>query len=271
MRGENTTSTMPLRNLNEAKYPASCYATGQHPQFPFERNCTGCELTTGCSVGWSAPDDLSKVKLIVISDHPGFYEHEFGFSQVPVSLAKQDKRRTKLPPRRNSGQLIRDLIEDVLGLCSWSEVYYTNALKCDPMFKGRKINVSETKHFSKCLPWLRREFEWFEEYCPTAPILCAGSNALRALQILFPSFSNGKVNDLRRKTGLSINEHSVIVTFNPAAPAKCDPRLETKIDIKRGTGIVEVTEVKWWWPPPPGTPLWVFIKDIEMLVPRLKS
>ncbi|MGG6281765.1 uracil-DNA glycosylase family protein [Leptolyngbya sp. AN03gr2] len=259
-------------DLKSARFEARTYLEGElHPVLPFSRTCKECPLSTGCSVGGTGPDDLSKVKLIVISDHPGYYETLKGYSQVPVYLVKEDgKRKSRLPERRNSGQFLRDLISDCFGLCHWSEVYYTNALKCDPLHKGRKINVSEKQHLGICAGnWLRWELETLNQYAPTAPILVGGSIALKALQMLYPGLPNGKLNDLRRREDLHAGEHPVVVTFNPAAPARSEARLETEVGMKYKKPVLEVKNLQWWFPVLPGSPVWVFLKDIEPLAKLL--
>lgn len=250
----------------------SSYRDGEHPTIFFDRRCSACALSTGYAVGSAGPDDLSKVKLIVISDYPGPYETEKGWPQVPNSLiVAEQKKRKQLPPFRNSGQLIRDKLTELFHLDTWSEVWFTNAVRCDPNYMGRKNTVSDTSHLRVCVErWLRPELQILERVKPTVPILCAGAKAVTALKQLYGHNlpTDLKLANGRRKKGLVAGTHPVVITFNPAAVARCEPRIETSIGVNRRKGLLEVNNVK-FLPNLVGSPGWVFEQDLLLLKPYL--
>lgn len=214
------------------KYSSTVYDTQHHPVISFDSKCKQCTATCGSAVSGAGPDDLSKVRLIVISDHAGAYEVKEKYPQVPNSLITF-KRKSLLPRPRNSGQLLRDTIEELFDLCSWSEVWMTNGVKCDPTHEGRKLTLSDSSHIRKCAgAWLRNELEILDRYCPTAPILVAGSKALKALQSVDPNkVPAGKLEKMLRRKHYKFNDHPLAFTLNPAAYAKSEPKIETSIGI----------------------------------------
>ncbi len=267
-----TNPAASIENISEAIQSQSLYRDLEHPEISHDRRCTRCALQCGYAVGPGGPDDLSRVKLIVISDYPGPYETQYGWPQVPNSyVLAQQKNRKRLKPFRNSGQLIRDKLSELFGLDPWSEVWFTNALRCDPNYGGRKVAVSDTSHIRVCVEtWLRNEMLKLSEVKPTVPILCAGGKAVVALKQLYGQQLPSDLNLMngRRRQGLVAGEHPLVITFNPAAVARCEPRLETQIGVNRRTGLLEVHDLK-FLPNLPGTPGWVFEQDLLLLKPHL--
>lgn len=252
---------------------ASCYFTKKTPLPGFETNCRVCSLGKGEAVGPTGPDNWSNIKLIVISEHPGYYEELYKFAQVPNSFVQKQKEykkpRETLPQTMNGGELIRRAIENLFNISHTESVYYTNALKCNP---AQLTNISKTKHINKCAQWwLSGEFYLLDKYAPDAPIIICGDKALTAIAYLYPSVKDyvkswNLTNTRRRKDiRLGLNNRPVAVTFNPAMTAKGQSRIETVLKTNRYTGAIEVKSVKDWSPFLVGSPLWNFKKDIYWL------
>lgn len=241
------------------------------PEIPFRKDCTNCQIgkvkdnSNKCgAVGGAGPNDLSQVKLILISDHPGFYEERYGYPFVSKQEVQQEEyergKRKKAPDAiRNAGELIRKMLYEMFGLDTYREVYSTNVLKCDP----GPVTPQDT-HLRSCTSWLTEEFEVLDRYVPEAPVLIAGTKALRALPYTFRSFrpqAKKGINSCRRRVDLKLNHHPAVFTFNPAAVARSEPRIETKAKPKSKL----VKESDWLYPPLPGSPTDIMIGDLEFL------
>lgn len=224
------------------------------PLKPFNSKCDFCSLKTYKAVPPSSPDRLEDVKLIIISDHPGHYEEEYRFCQVPANLVQKRKGS----PFRNGGQFIRDIIREELGLDPWRQVYYTNALKCDPRDKV----VSETKHIAVCCgAWLIKELKDL----PKVPVLVAGFKAFAGFKYAYPDYAHilTSLNNLRREV-IEVDERKVLFTYNPAAISRCEFKEPDRYTVQASTGELIIASVR-DADVLPGMPLWVFLKDIEPL------
>jgi hypothetical protein len=230
----------------DTKYEASVYAGMPHPLIPFDKGCAECKAHCQDVEGVpsAGPDDLTNIKLIVISDYPGKYEVEFGWPQVPNSLAlAQQKSKKKLPPIPNSGQLIRDLIEQMFGLCSYSEVWFTNAIRCDPNHGQDSVVVSDRIIKTCNKAWGLSEFYLLDKYVPKVPILAAGTKALRCLQLIYgEECPQGSINSYLRRTDLIVKEHPLVCCNNPAVYARSVGRIESSINLSR-RGDIDITAV----------------------------
>lgn len=203
-----------------------CYRTRQHPDLPFKRDCQECSLNgvnhnpPELAVGPAGPDDLTKTKLIVLSDHPGTYESELGFPMV-------DNRRisTQKPPPRNAGSMLRFLLSDMFGLDTYHDVLWENALRCQ-----RKENEITSSQLRKCfMCWLSKDFKILDRIIPEVPLLIAGKHAFRALSLIDPerwSQAKGGLHNHRRSIHRASNR-PVVVTINPAPVGRSIPRIET--------------------------------------------
>lgn len=222
-----------------ADYP-SVYQRLEHPEVRFDPSCTKCPLGSNQGVPSAGPDDLRAVRLIVISDYPGRYEVEFGWPQVPVSLVQQAKaaagvkQRTKVAPQPNSGELIRQLVQELFGLDPWHEVWWTNAVRCDPNKGADQLVVSDQviKTCNTC--WGNNEFALLDRYCPRAPILAAGAKALKALQFMYGvDCPTGSINSHLRRRGLMIRQHGLVCCNNPAVYARSFSWIETNVGLNK--------------------------------------
>jgi uracil-DNA glycosylase family 4 len=236
---------------------------------PFDTGCTRCKIGQAknnekkkASVGGAGPQDLTQVKLIVISDHPGWYEEKEGYPFVHKQEFQERQGKKTIDPIRNAGALIRDMLHGLFGLDTYQEVYATNILKCDP----GKVTALDS-HYRTCSAWLSSEFEVLDEYCPTVPILIAGAKATRHLHRTFPDFKLGKegINYLRRRKGVKIKSHPAVFTYNPAQVARSEPRIETIANPKNR----RIKESDWMYPPLPGSPTDIMVRDLELLEPFL--
>lgn len=227
------------------KHDASVYLENRHPLIPFDRTCTGCAAQCGKAVPAAGPDDFTKIKLIVMTDYPGKFDLEQGWPQVPNSLVLTKKDRAKkIPPGPNSGQFIRDLLTEMFGLCTFSEVWFTNAIKCDPNFENRHLVVTDRIIRSCNKQWGFTEFALLDRFVPNVPILVAGSKALKALQLMYGAeCPSGSLNSYLRRTDLKIANHPMICCYPPAAYAKSVGNIETQIGISKDN-LVEITGVR---------------------------
>lgn len=258
------------------KLPIS-YTKGSehHPVINFNRSCTGCELGIGKAVNGCGPDDLTDVKLIVISDFSGHYEAENNmpmWSNDGNRAPKKNKKTGKYGPEgpRNAGSMMRHVLKLMFGLDTYSDVWFTNGIKC-PANETRKIKPQD-KHIKPCVSlWLAKELETLDEAVPTAPILIAGSIGFKALKMTFRELDKtlpGSLNDCRKTNHYRIGEHPLVFTFNPAPVARGEFRVETDVDLDE-TNSYRVNAVMTIEPPIVGSPSWDFRNDLEYLSPFL--
>ncbi len=253
---------------------SSLYTGQQHPKIHFDPKCEACALGKGGSeetpaVGPGGPNDLTKVKLIVISDHPGYYEMKHGYpfySNDGERVPKQDRngRPTSLEGWRNAGSLMRTSLEQMYQLDTYQEVWFTNAIRCDPG-KEKKIGAP---HLRACTStWTINELSYLDEAVPNAPILIAGSEAFKSIEYWATEFFRelkklGGLSACRRRDDLFWKRHPVVFTYNPASICRNEARIEEDF-IQRGS-ILKVKAVR----PLPvfiGSPLWMFANDLKFL------
>lgn len=254
-----------------------------HPLIPLERDCTLCQLGTlrqehnsrlvsddrdeapQYCVGGAGPDDLTQVKLIVISDYPGPYELQHNYPMFDKTKEPGFKPYKKgiLQPI-NAGSLLRSTLSQYLEVDTYTEVYITNAVKCYPA----KTTVIENAHVKPCAQhWLSYELNKLDLYCPKAPILVCGTNAFRGLKAAYPAFRSvfeetKSLNALRRHT-ITLDNHICTGTFNPALIARSMPTIDE--ETKQIKGTIRITENAPLSPPMPLSPLHKFIGDILIL------
>lgn len=199
----------------------------------FNDTCRACKLAHSDQskdppvAGGTSAKSFEDLKLIVISDHPGFYEVKY---QYPMYDNKPERDKKDLL-RPNAGAYIRGIIEswkvNNQYLNSYEDVYFTNAIKCNP---GQK--TVEKLHITQCSKvWLNLELLNIDKVNPTVPILVAGATAFKAMIPYLEETDKGtnsknNINKYRRRV-LSYKRHPVVVTFNPASVASSIPRIET--------------------------------------------
>jgi len=242
-----------------------------HPSIKFEPTCKNCSLghpTEAKAIRGSGPDDISKVKLIVLSDYPGYYEAKAGYNQYPNDEERQPKynprtRQTTLEGWRNSGSFIRNVLETYFRLDTYEQVWFTNVLKC-PL----ENQTATDKHIRICTTsWLVQEIAAITKVAPNIPILVAGTVAYKGIKFLDPELNRtlpSSLPDARRTTSFRYQGHPLVFTYNPAAVSKGECRVETEVGVIRNTDDYVVTATK----PIPiltGSPIWMFLKDIEPL------
>jgi len=211
---------------------------------------------------------LKSVKLILLSDYPGHYEETYGWPQVDINAIKGEHKNGLLLPR-NSGAFIRLMLEKLLGLDSYREVWITNAVKCNPS----QAKVIESTHLKPCVrQWLGPELLVLDQECPQVPLLVAGLQAFRAVKMLYrteaPQLEALGFNGCRRRSDLTLNGRPVVFAPNPARPARSEARLESSVVFSKGKWMV--SENYWLYPPPIGSPVHSFIEDLKFLAPHLK-
>jgi len=157
----------------------------------------------------------------------------------------QQERKRKLPPPPNSGAFIRDLIASEFGVDTFTQMWTTNALKCDPNSKGRKLTTTARQLGICTSQWGQAEFATLDRYCPNVPILAAGSWALKLVKLIYQhSCPDGSVNDLLRGKGLYAGTHPLVVSYNPATYARSYSQIETGITVSRRSKLIEITSLQ---------------------------
>lgn len=268
--------------INDQNLP-SVYCGEPHPIIPINTSCKLCPLgyireqrntqeaekenpQFSHVVPGAGPDDLSQVKLIVISDFAGHWEalNKYPFFDTHRESGERFKKGLLRP--YNAGGYLRMILNKIYGLDTYKDCWFTNALKCDP--GKRKPLIS--KHVKPCaLKWLKLELQHLEEHCPTAPLLIAGSTAFEALKLLYKEhagmLSDLKLNGCRRRKDIVIGGRPTVFTLNPARAARCAPRFESDVRYKNSQYIVKRNE---WIPPElylPGSPNYSFVQDLLIL------
>ncbi len=258
---------MPIDFVNVPVVAGPAYHGQDHPIVPFDYSCNRCSLGCGSAVPGAGPEDLDKVKLVVLSEWPGHYETQMGWPQVPNSLVYNQERKggkKKFRPKdRNSGQFIRELLTERYGLDTWNEVWFTNTIKCDP--KDKASSLSASLHVSKCVgTWLRLELDKLPTHIP---VLAMGQKALDGLKLAYPEDADKlkNLNACRRRSNLIVGDRFVTFTYNAAVFARSEPRIETDVLSNPRTDVIEVKQRTYWYPPIIGSPMWFLIGDLVHL------
>lgn len=220
----------------------------------FNRDCALCNLSRGEAVFGAGPEDLGRIKLIIISDNPGPYEVEKGY---PLVYRESQRKPNVIQKWNTAGTYMRNILHS-MGLDSYKDCWITNAIKCE-----KREKTVEQKHINTCaISWLKKELDILDCHVPTVPILILGKLAFKAIKVLEPqSFPKDTVElkDYRKKKGVFYRLHPLVFTVNPAAVSNCIPRIEThEID---DNYVRNVREIQY----PIGSPPWFFMKDLELL------
>lgn len=241
-----------------------------HPLISFDRSCKDCTLgnsnttdKTKC-VGGAGPNDLSLVKLIIISDHPGFYEQQRGMPFVNNQIKYKGDSSEKFNEWLNAGALLRMTLSNMFNLNTYNDCYMTNVIKCEP---GK--NLISNVHIKTCVKYLKQELNILDYHCPTAPILIAGNKAFKSFKQICSDLQSSKfgLQDCRRRTGLVYNQHPLVFTVNPASCCKTTFRIET--DIYKYDDLIYIPTKK-DYPILVGSPIWMWLRDLELLSEHIK-
>lgn len=235
------------------------YGLEEHPLFKFDRNCNDCSLTCKKAVSGAGPNDLTLVKLIVISDYPSFLERVKNQPMVNNQIRNKNDSDDKRNEWLNAGALLRSCLVNMFKLNTYNDCYITNVIKCDP-----NKNIVTANHLKVCSKYIKEELNQLDLYCPKAPILIAGTKAFKSLKQLMPDLmsTNYGLQDCRRRDGLFYNDHPLVFTMNPAACSKATMRIETEVYT-----YDELVYVPTYtnYPILEGNPINVFCRDIELL------
>ena len=154
----------------------------------------------------------------------------------------------------------------LFGICSWSEVYFTNALKC----QTNQRPVKKLQHTVPCVTkWLQHEIEILFDVLPVrVPVVIAGSKALEGMLFLYPELRSQlgdrpSLRSCRRNKTLRLQGHPVAVTYNPASVCKLEMRDITEMIFVKGQKTVRST--KGWPTLPLLCPYSLMIKDLLWL------
>ena len=257
---------MRKRSLRERYCPNPNWPSSYrqpHPDFPINPWCQACELhrcdqdPPVAALASNLPDELEKVRLVVISDYPGPYEAELGHLFVDNRLIAGLEEAP-----RNAGSMIRYLLSDMFALDPYQEVFWTNALRCQ-----RKSGEITPNQLRTCVRlWTKADFERIDQVLPEVPVLVAGKYAFHSLSLLDPDRwkETGDLHAYRRGVH-RLRNHPLVVTINPAAVGRAVPRLETGWR-KEGKRQVPVL---WEMPLMVGSAEWHARRDLEYLRPYL--
>jgi uracil-DNA glycosylase len=242
------------------------YSGEPHPNnyLNIKRECDACSLGKGLAVGSGGPDDITEIKLIVISDHPGHYETQAGYPFLDNQVARQPKLNRKTGYRsilkfRNAGSIIRQYLYEMFSLDTYRQVWMTNALKCDP-----GPTTPHEKHLKVCAQtWLIREISILDRAVPTCPILILGRHAFKSIKLVAKTDLPKNLDSGRRSNHYRLGNHPLVFTYNPAVFARSVPRYED-VCTTTGDGRVIIRSVK-EYEDMPYTPVWHFKKDLEYL------
>lgn len=260
------------------------YLNNYHPVIKQDYDCAVCALGKNrirhnkehaeednfrpqSCIGGAGPEDLTEVRLIVISDYPGHYETLHDEPMHDISRDREARKKGLLQSV-NAGALLRMTLNLMYGLDTYEDCWITNAIKCNP----NQLKAQENPHLRPCIAqWLNSELLTLSDYVPSAPILVAGKMAFKGVCRLYAAkqLEDIGLNNCRRRTDLKLGEHPLVVTFNPAIAARSMPKIETKVSEKKGYTFVNENE--WLFPLLPGSPMDNFIKDLHPLAPYLTS
>ncbi len=239
---------------------ASVYSNPANNPFPFDRKCQLCSLGRGKAVGSAAPDHLKDIRLAVFSDYPGPYEEARGWPFVPANLER--KKKGYQTSKRNAGQLIRDIVQE-LGLHHELEVYYSNVIKCNPVAKDQGAVPITDQHLSLCVgQWLVKELELLDEVNPRLPFLIGGKWATKAFAKYY-QLPEEETNALRGRI-IKLGQHPAVFTYNPAVFARSESYLEASTMPDPSTGCLKVLSVT-RLTPVTASPMYFFLKDINLI------
>lgn len=249
------------------------YQQQAHPTVPCDKNCKLCPLgkmAENVPIFGAGPDKLEDVKLIIISDHPGYYERKSGFPLYNNDVDRQHKSygkdaTSKILDWRNAGGYMRAFLNENFGLDSYTDTWVTNVVKCDRM---KEKTLNESKHIAPCVTqWLIPELNLLDEAVPNAPILIAGTSAYRGFKRVDATLKRtlpNSVHDVRRRTDIRWRNHPVVFTMNPAAVCKLDWRIETSVGLTP-TEKYRVLNAQFWHNDLPRSPARVFKDDLLVL------
>jgi uracil-DNA glycosylase len=249
------------------------YKGNNHQIINHDSGCKRCSL--GCqrdnfAVRGCGPDNLSDVRLIVISDHPGYYERKHGYvmydnSPSITSNFYGKKKAIQVMDWKNAGGYLRSLLKDNFALDTYTDVWITSAVKCDRLAEK---SINESRHVAACVQqWLKPEMEALDEHAPHAPILIAGTHAYRSLKRLDSGLNSSlpnSLNDVRRRDDIKWRDHPVVFTFNPAAVCKLDMRIEDSVGLTE-TEKYKILAAKFWLHDLPRSPARIFKDDVLLL------
>lgn len=267
---------LPIRDCEGNLIDLPCrYRQQRHPTVPSDFSCTKCRFglkqeskndrdqqnnVTVCGAG---PDDLSKIRLIVVSDYPGAYESDpqRGYPMVDNRIRP---RESDIPARLNAGGVIRWALSEMFGLDTYTDCWFTNAMRCNPnQNKPLEVDLKACAN-----AWGKTEIDILDQYVPTAPILIAGSLAFRSLKYLFPldwkHVSSIGQNECRRRNDIRLGKHPLVVTMNPAVAARADmvTELTLRPDSRTGFTVAAGELVR---PFMIGSPMWHLGRDLSYL------
>ena len=237
-------------------------------ELEFDKNCTSCRLHTARRVYTKTGEkvdpgaipgctgkDISRVKLIVISDHPSVNEERVGYPMYSNETDRLTNPKKILLGWQTAGALLRSELKSMYGLNTYTDIYITNAVKCN--YREETALENDIKLCAE--KWLYRELLILDKYVPSVPILVAGGKAFAAISKIDREttlhYTKKNIATLRGSSHYFYRKHPLIFTVNPVAVANCVMRLEINA---QGTKAMELR-------PMFGSPLWLFRQDLRLL------
>lgn len=254
------------------------YNNAVHSMFPFNIECTECLLgitrdrhnreideenrkgQKEYAIGMTGPEDLSKAKLLVVSDLNGHYEKLARHAMYDL-IQEKGERKNGLLNNYNAGAYLRMMLSAMFNLDTYNEVLYTNAIKCNP--GKEKPKDCYMKVCSRT--WLSKEMAIVDEQIPNIPILVAGNVAFKAMCLVYnrPDIQSIGLNNCRRYSDITFNGHPVVFTENPAKGAGSMPRIESRVATVKGQ--IYIKNNRWLDSIPPLSACSVFRDDLTFL------
>jgi len=198
-----------------------------------DRNCKACKLGCGRAVPSHGP---STPKLLVISDYPGAKETELGLNMMG-----------------RAGQLLRDALQNIVGLDPERDVYYANVIRCEPTDGAKSIGKAE---INACKKFTLEDIRTVNP----AAILIAGNLAFQTvLSQIYAMEKDSESGFSLSKAHGSVYEYlgkKYLVTWNPA-------HVEQYKFKQRVGGTDRRPLYEDWYPT--GSEPWMFIRDMQKL------
>lgn len=248
-------------------------------RFEVDKKCTKCSLK--CNEGTISGQSevpFSNVKLIVVSNYPGYKEYKTGLS-LPDNLDKKEFIPNSNIAPVSAGEYLRYCLTQTIDKSKsipeqfkpiQKYTYFTNSIKCTPQHGRDKLTIKDT-HIKKCRDsWLSKELELFP---PKVPIFVCGSESVKAVLGI-----DKKLYDNRNKVNY-YKDHPVIVSTNPVDWEKYVMRYVPDIEESRGyivklmkSGAIQkykkridqVIGVKRWYALP-GSSLYFVTQDLNLI------
>ena len=229
-----------------------------------DTNCDACAISTGKAISGAGPLDLSKIKLVIVSDTMSYYDEEEGKAFVSNDKYRKPRRlksgKLTIEKPRNGASFMRYELQK-LGLDPDIDCWMTNIIKCHP----GKVRPKDKEAKQCARKWFADELTILGLYNPTVPILIAGNIAFKAIKNIYRdcSFAPYNLKQCFRTDHHTLINHPVFFTANPATVSSTEWSVEDTVMIDQNNRAEVVS--KKTITPPIFSPIWIYEKDLEPL------